>query len=150
MVTVGRHQHNIFVLRTDSLLARGVELLLSKSGLNILPVDVRQPQAVETIEANLQPGDVIIVDKGGTGVHPYMSIFQLFLRHSDIVVIGLDPEANEMELYQRHQKRAKGAKDLLRDDHRLGFQVMSRLIGMVASRLDKTRHVLVSERLASM
>ena len=41
-------------------------------------------------------------------------------------------------------------KALLKDDYRIGFEVMSRLIGVVASRLDETRHVLISERLASM
>ncbi len=41
-------------------------------------------------------------------------------------------------------------RDLLRDDHRIGYEVLSRLIQVVASRLDETRHVLISERLASM
>ncbi len=41
-------------------------------------------------------------------------------------------------------------RGLLKDDHRIGYEVLSRLIQVVASRLDETRHVLISERLASM
>lgn len=35
---------------------------------------------------------------------------------------------------------------LLRADHNTGFEVMTKLIKLVASRLDDTRHVLMSER----
>ena len=40
-------------------------------------------------------------------------------------------------------------RTLLQDNHRMGYEVLSRLIGVVASRLDETRHVLISERLVS-
>ncbi|MBI4297770.1 MAG: Crp/Fnr family transcriptional regulator [Chloroflexi bacterium] len=40
-------------------------------------------------------------------------------------------------------------RNLLKGDQRVGYEVLSRLIGVVASRLDETRHVLISERLAS-
>lgn len=40
-------------------------------------------------------------------------------------------------------------RNLLQDDTRIGYQVLSRLTGVVASRLDQTRHVLISERLLS-
>lgn len=39
-------------------------------------------------------------------------------------------------------------RNLLKDDHRIGHEVLSQLIGVVASRLDETRHLLISERLA--
>ncbi|MBI4294621.1 MAG: cyclic nucleotide-binding domain-containing protein [Chloroflexi bacterium] len=38
---------------------------------------------------------------------------------------------------------------LLQDNHRIGYEVLSQLISVVASRLDETRHVLISERLLS-
>ncbi len=38
-------------------------------------------------------------------------------------------------------------RSLLRDNHHIGYEVMRGLIKVVASRLDDTRHVLVSERL---
>lgn len=41
-------------------------------------------------------------------------------------------------------------RGLLRDDYRMGYEVLRRLIQVVASRLDETRHVLISERLATM
>ncbi len=40
-------------------------------------------------------------------------------------------------------------RTLLQDDIRIGYEVLSRLTGVVASRLDQTRHVLISERLLS-
>ena len=40
-------------------------------------------------------------------------------------------------------------RTLLQDDTRIGYEVLSRLTGVVASRLDETRHVLISERLLS-
>lgn len=36
---------------------------------------------------------------------------------------------------------------LLQENHRIGYEVMSHLIDVVASRLDETRRILVSERL---
>lgn len=39
-------------------------------------------------------------------------------------------------------------RNLLKADQRLGYEVLSKLIGVVASRLDETRHLLISERLA--
>lgn len=39
---------------------------------------------------------------------------------------------------------------LLQGDYRIGFKVMVQLVGVVASRLDETRRVLVSERLVSL
>jgi CRP-like cAMP-binding protein len=39
-------------------------------------------------------------------------------------------------------------RNLLKADHRIGYEVLSQLIGVVASRLDETRHLLISERLA--
>ncbi len=41
-------------------------------------------------------------------------------------------------------------KTLLHTDHQMGYEVLSRLIGVVASRLDETRQVLISERLTSL
>lgn len=41
-------------------------------------------------------------------------------------------------------------RTLLRDDPRIGYEVLSRLIKVVASRLDETRQVLISERLVSV
>ena len=39
-------------------------------------------------------------------------------------------------------------RNLLKADQRIGYEVLSQLIGVVASRLDETRHLLISERLA--
>lgn len=41
---------------------------------------------------------------------------------------------------------ATGLRALLRDNHHLGYEVMKGLIKVVASRLEDTRHVLLSER----
>lgn len=41
-------------------------------------------------------------------------------------------------------------KTLLHTDHQMGYEVLSRLINVVASRLDETRQVLISERLTSL
>lgn len=38
---------------------------------------------------------------------------------------------------------------LIQSNHRIGYEVLSQIIKVVASRLDETRHVLVSERLVS-
>ncbi|MBI4321775.1 MAG: Crp/Fnr family transcriptional regulator [Chloroflexi bacterium] len=38
-------------------------------------------------------------------------------------------------------------RNLLKADHRLGYEVLSQLIGVVASRLNETRYLLISERL---
>lgn len=38
---------------------------------------------------------------------------------------------------------------LLRDDPRIGYEVLKGLIKVVASRLEETRHLLISERLSS-
>ncbi len=38
-------------------------------------------------------------------------------------------------------------RNLLKAEQRIGYEVLSRLIGVVASRLDETRHLLISERM---
>ncbi|MBI2957450.1 MAG: cyclic nucleotide-binding domain-containing protein [Chloroflexi bacterium] len=38
-------------------------------------------------------------------------------------------------------------RSLLDEDKRVGYELLKRLIGVVASRLEETRHVLISERL---
>ena len=38
-------------------------------------------------------------------------------------------------------------RNLLKAEHRIGYEVLSGLIGVVASRLDETRHLLISERM---
>ena len=38
---------------------------------------------------------------------------------------------------------------LIQNNHRIGYEVLSQIIKVVASRLDETRHVLISERLLS-
>ena len=54
-----------------------------------------------------------------------------------------------LEPCQLHAVDGAKLRTLLRDDHKVGYVVLSRLIRIVASRLDETRHVLISERLAT-
>ncbi|MBI4301126.1 MAG: hypothetical protein HY664_00785 [Chloroflexi bacterium] len=113
MITEDRELGGIFILHRNSLFAEGMELLLKGVGLGVKSVDVARPQALAEAERLLKPRDIVIVDLGDTTIHPSLSIFQVLLHRPDIVVIGLDPCENRIEVYHKQQRNLGQVEDLV-------------------------------------
>ncbi|MBI2305105.1 MAG: hypothetical protein HYU86_10235 [Chloroflexi bacterium] len=108
-----KEERQVFILFSHSLMAEGLNILLRAHDLKVVGVDARQADAVEHAQHLMRPQDVIIVDEGDIAVHPSMSIFQLFMKHPDVTVVGLNVKNNSMEIYQREVKTMERLEDLL-------------------------------------
>lgn len=103
---------NLFIVYRDSLLATGLESVLRARGMCAVQIDLRQGGALENLERVLRPGDVVIVDRRDSQVHPSLSIMRLLMNNADISIIGLDPYENGLELYRRQARRVTDAEQL--------------------------------------
>lgn len=104
---------NLFIVYRDSLLATGLESVLRARGVCAVQIDLRQGDAWGKLEGALQPGDVVIVDRRDSHVHPSLSIMRLFMNNADINIIGLDPCDNGLDLYRRQAGQVTQPEELV-------------------------------------
>lgn len=112
-VMEAKEEQQVFILFSHSLMAEGLNMLLRAHDFKVVGVDAREADAVERAQQIMRPRDVIIVDEGDIAVHPSMSIFRLFMKLPDVIVVGLSIKDNSMAVYQREVKSMERLEDLL-------------------------------------
>lgn len=87
---------HIGIVDTNSLMARGLSLLLSQKGFPVMEVKLNHGGVLQPC---LRPGDVLIWDCRDTPAAPRASLLEQLVREQKLTVIGVDPGENKLELY---------------------------------------------------
>jgi hypothetical protein len=108
-----KNSARVFILHSGSLLASGLEIILKEEGLAATGIDV-STQSLDEEMLHFKRGDIVVFDTADVGVHPSLSLLQILMQTPAVVMIGLDPIENRMEIYRKSERRMHKTADLLK------------------------------------
>lgn len=103
----------IVVLYHDSLMAKGLSLLLAQQGLSAIGIDLRSADPAQVMATSVGPGDLLLLDRSDGALRPAGALERLLSQATEVVVMLLDPDENRTEIYFKKQITVAGLEQLL-------------------------------------
>jgi hypothetical protein len=91
------------ILYRDSLLARGLEKLLSGAGVHLHKIDLKGPDPLEMLLPSVQPGDTVLMERQGQSDRSWEEVLRLLSSLPAVALIVVDPSSSQVQVFLQQQ-----------------------------------------------